>query len=200
MPGGFGGMPGGFHFQFGPGMHGFQFHQGFNGMNHRQRTRPNTTTTTDPWTELKQKLLQILPVLLFLAYSLLNTIFSSSSPSLPTPKPSSQLHQFKDWISLDYSPPLLRFERTTSKLAVPYFTSPAFERRFSSPELGKGELKAFEELVERAFIKKLQGQCRAEEGALARAEKRARDEEERVKVRQEHALPSCTRLRLINKK
>ncbi len=196
-----GGMPGGVHFQFG----GFGPSGGFESMfNHAQQQqqqrhqyrRQQPTPVVDPWTELKHKLLQILPILVFLVYSLLGVLFNNSSSTGATPKQSSKMPEFKDWVSLDYAPPHLRFPRHSAKHSVPYFSSLRFEQRFQ-PGHGQGrELGAFEEMIERGFLKRLQEDCKREEGGLARALGRAGvDEEARSAATRQHPLPSCTKLR-----
>lgn len=208
------------------GFNGFQFHFGGPGGAHFYNANANTfpfpfprqpqpqqrrqRQEDDAWGELKHRLVQILPVLIFLVYSLLGAIFGSSgsgsSSSEPTPTASSTVSQFHDWVSLDPSPQRFPYTRVTANRAVPFYSNLRFEQRFPRGQISRGskarDLEAFEALVERAFIKRLQDACRLEESRLADALKGAAggEAEKRKKIHSEHPLPSCTKLRtFLNK-
>lgn len=204
----FGGMGPGVRFQ---APHGQAFHFQFNGGNpffggadpfaaFAQQARPRRPQTRpaqpeDEWQELKRRFVQFLPVIVFLFFSLLNSIFFSSSgdSGMPTPNARSNMRDFRDWISLEESS-VHRYPRRTQKHQFPFYASLPFERRFAPENKAKNskELAAFEGLVERTRVKELQELCKREEGDLAKALKRAKNPEEE---RKNHAMPACTQLR-----
>lgn len=208
---------GGGHFQQAP--HGHTFHFQFNGFNggnpffgadpftafaqhahqRARQGRPQAAQPEDEWQELKRKFLQFLPILVFLFFSLVNSIFSSSNdPGMPTPSARSSMRDFRDWISLEESG-VHRYQRRTEKYKFPFYVSLPFERRFAPENKAKNvkELAAFEALVERSRIKQLQELCKREEGDLAKALKRSKNPEEE---RNKHPMPACTQLRNLSNK
>jgi DnaJ family protein B protein 12 len=200
-----GGMPGGAHFfSFG----GHPGAQQFFSMPRRRRepppqqARPQHRGPASDFDRLRSIVSQLLPVILFFAFSILTSWLNSWSSSGPA-KPTT-FDEIADLVSL--TPGLgFPFARQTMNLNVPYFATRSYQDAFkdtSSTSKDKRQLtklKGYEDVIEKTFVKDLQRRCKAETNEQEAKVRAAKDSGEMSRLKAQK-LPSCDRLHSLGLK
>lgn len=200
-----GGMPGGAHFfSFGGGGHPGA--QQFFSMPRRRREPPPQARQeyrgpASDFDRLRSIVSQLLPVILFFAFSILTSWLNSWSnePAKPT-----TFDEIADLVSL--TPGLgFPFARQTMNLNVPYFATRNYQDHFkdtsssSKDKRAMSKLRGYEDVIEKTFVKDLQRRCKAETNEQEAKIRAAKDSSEMARLKAQK-LPSCDRLHSLGLK
>mmetsp|Transcript_24875 Transcript_24875/g.30572 ORF Transcript_24875/g.30572 Transcript_24875/m.30572 type:complete len:444 (-) Transcript_24875:46-1377(-) len=183
-----GGMPGGVHFNAGPGFRAYS--NGFGGMP-RQRGGPQGRPQQQQEGGGLMQLMQLLPILLLFAFSFFNSM----------PGETSNHTGGSRYFSLTHSPPFSNPLKTklTHVKDIPYFVTDKFLRTYGRDRYQLGQV---ERMVETSYKSYLVNECNNQKSYKMKLEQQARyrkgvtetDRARQLKKAQEFDLSRCTEL------
>lgn len=187
---------GGPHFQtfsFGGGGHPFVFHQ-----QPQARRRPAAPPASD-FDHLKHLLRQMLPLIIFFAFSILSAWFGSSN--------EPAVHSFDDIAELVSLSPGFGFPypRNTMHYKVPYYATSTFQEHFKDvdaaldsskrpPASLTKQLTQYESVIEKRYIRDLQTRCKVETQEINNQMKLNKSKPEELERLKKQSKPSCDKL------
>lgn len=176
-----------YSFNVGGGGHPF-FSQPF-AQQRRQQARRAPASDFD---RIRSAVSQMFPVILFFIVSIFMSWIGSWSDSQSTPPTFDGI---ADLVSL--TPGLgFPFPRQTVNLHIPYFASSHYQdyfKEYKSSRKSKANLRTYEDLIEKQYVKELQIKCRAETRELETKIKNTKDMAEKKRLKSQ-PKPSCVKL------